>query len=969
MNGDGKVVIDTRLDSSGAVRDAAGLKGKLSKTIAPTMKVLGGITTAGTVAVGAAIRVGSSFEAGMSKVSAISGATGKDLDLLTEKAKEMGIKTKFSASDASEALTYMAMAGWKTEDMLGGLEGIMNLAAATGEDLASTSDIVTDALTAFGLQAEDSSHFADILAAASSNANTNVSMLGESFKYVAPVAGSLGFSAEDTSKALALMANSGIKASSAGTALRGMLTRLVSPTKQSQKVIDQLGISVTDNKGKMKSLDEIMKDLRKGFANLSEDEKASAASALAGKTAMSGLLAIVNSSEKDYNKLSKAINNCEGETDRMAATMQNNLQGQITLLKSSLEGLGIALYDNISGQSTNFIKVGRKYIEDLQKGLSEGGTKGLTNAVGKIIGDVISKIPKFLAKVKPVLFDFTSSLFHSLAKNLPKEFRPIAETIADLYDKLIPKISKAFKDLWNVIKSVVGIFSKIVTYFRGNKTAVDLLVSSIIALTVAMYTYKGLQVASIALSKAQMFWTQLQIAKLYLQEGATIRAALAQAELNGAMLLNPYILMTAAVAGLAAGLIYYSKKQREAKTEIELDTEKRLDNVKKIKEQTKEQEKLNKQLRESVEQTQKNIDGEIIHGQYLENLAGKLDDLVDSKGNVKKADEDSVKFILSELNNALGTEYKLVDGQIKGYDKLKKSIEGAVKAKISESLAATAQEDFTNALKESSKAQDEATKSLETYSKKREKAIEVEKSGKEKIRKLDEKIKETQERAQKYKAYYLQDYIDEYEKEKKQIQDNIDAYKLEADSAKDNYKSKEDAAALYYAEMVKNQAALYAAAKGDNDRVMEIMSENVESYLGIGSSIAKNVANGMSQKDVLNLISDSSKTVATKGKDKLEDEFGVKAGSSNWAKNNLGKPLAKGTMDGWNEENPMKQIADDFKNNTFQITGNIAEDIKANLDSIFNYRELGTQMRRAFTGSNIGVTLDGRQVGRVTGKD
>ena len=189
---------------------------KISSAGEKLLPVTGVVVGLGTAAVATA----SEFDSSMSKVSSVSGATGDELDKLREKAREMGAKTKFSASEAADAMNYMAMAGWKTQDMLDGIEGIMNLAAASGEDLATTSDIVTDALTAFGLTAADSGHFADILAAASSNANTNVAMMGETFKYCAPIAGALGFSAEDTAEAIGLMANSGIKSSQAGTALR-----------------------------------------------------------------------------------------------------------------------------------------------------------------------------------------------------------------------------------------------------------------------------------------------------------------------------------------------------------------------------------------------------------------------------------------------------------------------------------------------------------------------------------------------------------------------------------------------------------------------------------------------------------------------------------------------------------------------------------------------------------------------------
>ena len=255
----------------------------------------------------AAVKTAADFDSAMSKVAAVSGATGDELDAPRDKAREMGAKTKFSASEAADAMNYMAMAGWKTNDMLSGIEGIMNLAAASGEDLASTSDIVTDALTAFGLSASDSGHFADILAAASSNANTNVSMMGETFKYVAPVLGSLGYSAEDSAIAIGLMANAGIKSSQAGTALRSAITNLAKPTDTVASAMEQYGISLTDSSGKMYSLRELMEQLRQKLGGLSEAEQAQAADSLFGKEAMSGRLAIINGSPADFEKLSNAF--------------------------------------------------------------------------------------------------------------------------------------------------------------------------------------------------------------------------------------------------------------------------------------------------------------------------------------------------------------------------------------------------------------------------------------------------------------------------------------------------------------------------------------------------------------------------------------------------------------------------------------------------------------------------------------
>ena len=312
-----------------------------------------------------AIDVGSSFESQMSKVSAISGATGSDLAALTEKAAEMGRTTKFTAAEAGEGLEYMAMAGWKTQDMLDGLEGIMSLAAASGESLGTTSDIVTDALTAFGLSAKDSSHFADMMAAASSNANTNVSMMGETFKYVAPVAGALGYTAEDTSIAIGLMANAGIKASQAGTSLRTGLSNLVKPGKSAAEAMDQYNISITDSNGKMLTFREMMLQLRDKLGGLDEAQKAAAASAIFGKNAMSGWLAVINSSDEDFDKLAAAIDNCDGSASSMASTMQNNLSGALTIFNSALEGLGIAIYDKVAGPLTDLVNFGTDLLTAL----------------------------------------------------------------------------------------------------------------------------------------------------------------------------------------------------------------------------------------------------------------------------------------------------------------------------------------------------------------------------------------------------------------------------------------------------------------------------------------------------------------------------------------------------------------------------------------------------------------------------
>lgn len=344
---------------SKAYKTAENLANK-TKSLGATMQNLGknvaGIGTKVTIATAplalfakSTVDLGMKFDSAMSEVSAISGATGKDLSKLRNVALEMGEKTKFSAVESADGLKYMAMAGWNTQQMVSGLPGILNLAAAANEDLGTASDIVTDALTAFGLQAKDSSHFADVLASASSNANTNVSLLGESFKYVAPLAGAMKYSAEDVSVALGLMANAGIKGSQAGNHLKNMISNMAKPTDAMAAMMEKLGISITNSDGSMKSLDDVMGNLRSSFGKLNEVQKAQAAATLFGKESMSGALAIINASANDYDKLKKAIYNSDGAAQNMADTMINNLGGKLTIIQSGIQGFQLALYDTAQG--------------------------------------------------------------------------------------------------------------------------------------------------------------------------------------------------------------------------------------------------------------------------------------------------------------------------------------------------------------------------------------------------------------------------------------------------------------------------------------------------------------------------------------------------------------------------------------------------------------------------------------------
>ena len=479
-----------KLQSVGSSIEGVGQK------LMPVTAAVGGLATA-------AVKVASDFDSAMSQVAAVSGATGKELDALRDKAREMGSKTKFSASEAAEAMNYMAMAGWKTGDMLDGIEGIMNLAAASGEDLATTSDIVTDALTALGLSAADSGHFADILAAASSNANTNVSMMGETFKYCAPVAGALGFTAEDTAEAIGLMANAGIKSSQAGTAMRTMLTSLTGEVTFVGDAFGELTVQTTNADGSMRSLGDILTDCRAAFAQMSESERAANAEALVGKNAMSGFLAVMNAVPGDIEKLNSAINNCDGTAERMAETMQDNLAGQLTILKSQLEELAISIGE-ILMPSIRQIVGWIQGLVDWLNGLDEGTKKVIVTValvaaalgpvlivIGKVVGAVgtiLTVVPKIAGAVSGVAGFVSGTVIPALSAVVaaigwvPIAIAAVIGVVVLLYNKcewfrdavnaVWAQVRDFFVSAWEVIcsfftETIPAAWESLVSFFQG----------------------------------------------------------------------------------------------------------------------------------------------------------------------------------------------------------------------------------------------------------------------------------------------------------------------------------------------------------------------------------------------------------------------------------------------------------------------------------------------------------------------
>lgn len=384
--------------------------------------VAAGVTISAGAGIADTIKTYADFEAAMSEVKAISGATSEEFAQLTEKANQMGAVTKFTASESAEAFKYMAQAGWDAKEMMDGIEGLMSLAAASGEDLGTTSDIVTDALTAFGMAAKDSGRFADVMAMAANATNTDVAKMGDTFKYVAPVAGALGYSIEDTAVAIGLMANNGIKASQAGTSLRSLLTNLTHPVGQAEDAINDLGISITNADGSVKPLSQTLQELRSKFSALSEAERAQYAAMLAGQEGMSGLLAIVNASEQDFASLTDQINNSSGAAEEMADIMMDNLAGKFELFTGSLDSMKLSL--------------GEKFKPYLIEALD-----WLTNKVPDVENALLTAMnsfDRFVEKTKAKIDEFTATDEWQNADLFGK--------IGIAWDELV---AEPFSDWWN----------------------------------------------------------------------------------------------------------------------------------------------------------------------------------------------------------------------------------------------------------------------------------------------------------------------------------------------------------------------------------------------------------------------------------------------------------------------------------------------------------------------------------------
>jgi TP901 family phage tail tape measure protein len=762
---DGKVVIETDLDSSGI---QAGLS-KLSSIARSSVKgTLTSIASAGTALAGlgsTAIKIGADFEAGMSEVQAIARASASDMELLKEKAKEMGAETKFSATESAAAFKYMAQAGWSTEDMLNGISGVMSLAAASGEDLALTADIVTDSLTAFGLEAKDAAHFSDVLAMTANATNTDVANLGYTFKYVAPVAGALGYSIEDMSVAIGLMANSGIKAETAGTALRTTLTNLAKPTQQMTGYMEELGISLTDAQGNVKPFNEVMIDLREGFEGLTEAQKAEYAAGIAGKEAMSGLLAIVNASDEDFAALTAQINNCNGAAEEAAKIMQDNLKGSVEQLGGALETLGIEFYESVDTPIRTIVDSATSMVDQLTKAFKDGGLSGLVSELGTVFAEVATQAansaPKMIDAATSMITSFLDgisqnsgqisnaavkigeSLINGIAQIIPRVAEVGVEIVASLISNLLGSdVGRSVEELGKtIIDSFKTIASAVSGALNSLKPAFSTFISTVsnIAKAVIPPLTKVIEIcisalkpmAPILLGVAGGF-TALKIVKtvtglikkfteteIVSNTITTIQNGLLWAKIAATEVLTGKITLAQAAQQLwniamgqnpigavvtAIGVfVGVLSGLAAALSGTNSEYQNAVNSLNDLKEAHEE---VRSEQQKALEADFKEID-------QINVLKTELDKLVDSNGKIKDGYLDRATAIAGELAEATGLEIEIIDGQIQKYGELGESIDAVITKKQMAALTDSLQEISDHAESQL----DEARAYLETVTK------------------------------------------------------------------------------------------------------------------------------------------------------------------------------------------------------------------------------------------------------------
>lgn len=636
---DGKVVIETDLDSSGVESGLSRLKGTVAKGVAAIG--IGKIFSE-------AVKTGMDFEAQMSRVKAISGATGEEFSKLKEQAKQLGADTAFSATQAAEGMENLASAGFTTSEIMEAMPGMLDLAASSGEDLASSADIAASTLRGFGLEASEAGHVADVLAKNAAATNAAVADTGEAMKYIAPVAKSMGIEFEETAAAIGIMADAGIKGSQAGTTLRGALSRVAKPTKEMKATMKDLGLSFYDSNGKMKSLADITEMLETKMSGLTDEQKNQALITLFGQESLSGMMALMDRGSGEVRKLTDEYKNCDGSAKDMAKTMQDNLSGAVEEFGGSVESLGIEIFENIKGPLKKAVGVGTTEINKLTKAVKN-------NKIEEIVPkEVINNI-----------------------KNLGK----MAEVVGKGGIKVLGTATGVLADNLGVIIPLTGAYFGAMAGYKVFQSAA----AGVKTLTSAYQALQAMEKANeITLVAQQGRLTGLQTAVGVLTGKISVATAVTGL-FNKActMLGGPVGVAAVAIGALTVGLAAYASSQEHsvsAETKFAAELEKSAEVQKK---HTEELENNRKKREEAIKST-------VTEGIQAEYLEQKLESLmsVEKKSVGQKQQIETIVKRLNELVPDLGLKYDAEKDKLnKSTEAIKKNIEAQKELALAKAYA------------------------------------------------------------------------------------------------------------------------------------------------------------------------------------------------------------------------------------------------------------------------------------------
>lgn len=747
------MIIETGLDSSGIEKGLKSLGSITAKGLkAATVSIAGTATALGGVAT-AAVKVGSDFEAQMSRVKAISGATGEEFDDLKEQAIQLGADTAFSASQAAEGMENLAAAGFETAEIMDAMPGMLNLAAASGEDLANSADIAASTLRGFGLEASEAGHVADVLAENANRTNSSVAETGEAMKYIAPLARAAGISMEETAAAVGIMANAGIQGSQAGTTLRAAISRLSKPTTDMQEAMDELGVSFYDSEGKMLSLADQVGMLQSAMEGMTDEQKNNYLVTLYGQEALSGMLALINEGPESLSSLTSAYETCDGAAQTAATTMQDNLKGAVEQLGGSAETLGIIFYESVADNLKNAAQVATDSINNITDAFNSGGLDSAIRTAGDEFANLATEAASHAPEMVGAAVDFiqafadgvisnrgkligaageaAEAIATGLAELLPPALRePVEDAVDAISDSLSSGgLKKAGETAVDTLENVVDIVGKLadtalpplldVLDFAADN--LDLVATSAAA---AFAAFKGYKVFTGASKAAKTLTTTVKLLSaaekanalqvlaasgaltakemiIGVLTGKITLATAAQTAWNAVMAMNPVGLLVTAIAALVGGmgaLYLMSDKNTKVTAKLSDEQKKLCESVDQTSDDLKE---MQTSMQESVESSTREIDA-------TSALWEELQSIVDANGQVKAGYEARAEYITGELSSALGVEMELIDGVIQGYADQKDAIDDLIETKRAQAALDGMEQEYQEAVQKSSEA-------LETY--------------------------------------------------------------------------------------------------------------------------------------------------------------------------------------------------------------------------------------------------------------